>query len=81
MGRGMIAYSWDASFFFWSHPISFTLWLKRVEKHFYPLILTLIHCVVAVLQFFLQVDENISRCSKIAIIAPQQGVAVGEVWQ
>ena len=38
---------------------------ERAEKHFYPLILPLIHCV---LQFhiFLQVDKNISRCSKIS---------------
>ena len=40
-----IVYSWGFTFF-WSHSISFTLWLKRVKKHIYPLLLNLIHCVL-----------------------------------
>ena len=52
---------------FWSHSILFTLWLKRVEKHFYPLILTLIHCVVAVSHFFASGQKYFSVLKNITI--------------
>jgi len=46
-----ILYLWGVSLF-WSRSIPFTLWLKRVQKNFYSLILTLIHCVVAISHIF-----------------------------